>query len=58
MDADGTESSGFPSLPQPVAAYLAADKAKDVDMLDLCFADDAQVHDEGRDHRGLDAIRA
>ena len=45
-------------VPGPVAAYLAAEKAKDADMLALCFADDALVHDEGRDHRGLDAIRA
>ena len=45
-------------LPGPVAAYLAAEKAKDADMLASCFADDALVHDEGRDYRGLDAIRA
>jgi SnoaL-like domain len=45
-------------LPSPVASYLAAEKAKDADMLVRCFADDALVHDEGRDHRGLDAIIA
>jgi hypothetical protein len=45
-------------LPRPVATYLAAEKAKDTDMLVLCFADDALVHDEDRDYRGLDAIRA
>src|SRR5437870_11140208 len=45
-------------LPGPVAAYLAAEKAKNADMLTLCFADDALVHDEGRDYRGRDAIRA
>ena len=45
-------------LPKPVTNYLAAVEAKDTDMLALCFADDALVHDEGRDHRGLDAIRA
>jgi hypothetical protein len=27
-------------------------------MLALCFADDARVHDENSDYRGLDAIRA
>jgi len=27
-------------------------------MLALCFADDAVVHDEDRDHRGLDAIKS
>ena len=46
------------SLPQPVINYLAAVEAKDTDMLALCFADDALVHDEGRDYRGLDAIRS
>jgi SnoaL-like protein len=45
-------------LPAPVAAYLAAEKAKNADMLASCFADDALVHDEGRDHRGRDAIRS
>jgi ketosteroid isomerase-like protein len=46
------------TLPRPVATYLDAVKAKDATMLELCFADDAVVHDEDRDHRGLDAIKA
>ena len=46
------------TLPKPVTNYLAAVEAKDADMLALCFADDALVHDEGRDYRGLDAIRS
>jgi SnoaL-like protein len=46
------------SLPRPVATYLTAEKAKDPDMLDLCFAEDALVHDERRDYRGLDAIKS
>jgi ketosteroid isomerase-like protein len=46
------------TLPKPVATYLAAVKAKDADMLDLCFADDAVVHDEDRDYRGLEAIKS
>ena len=45
------------TLPQPVINYLAAVEAKDTDMLALCFADDALVHDEGRDYHGLGAIR-
>ncbi len=45
-------------LPKPVATYLAAVKARDADMLALCFADDAVVHDEDREHRGLDAIKS
>jgi ketosteroid isomerase-like protein len=44
-------------LPAPVGAYFAAEKAKDADRLARCFADDAVVHDEGRDHRGVEAIR-
>ena len=48
----------LPKLPQPVATYLAAVKAKDTEMFALCFTDDARVHDEGRDYKGLDAIRA
>src|SRR4030081_3526385 len=47
-----------PILPKPVNNYLAAVKAKDTGMLALCFTDDARVHDEGRDYRGLDAITA
>jgi hypothetical protein len=45
-------------LPKPVTNYLAAVGTKDVDMLSRCFADNALVHDEGRDYRGLDAIRS
>jgi ketosteroid isomerase-like protein len=45
-------------LPSPVATYLDAENAKDADMLVGCFAEDALVHDEGRDHRGRDAIRS
>jgi ketosteroid isomerase-like protein len=52
------ENSKSLGLPNPVATYLAAEKAKDLDMLARCFAEDALVHDEGRDYRGLDAIRS
>ena len=45
-------------LPQPVVNYLAAVTAKDTEMFARCFTDDALVHDEGRAHRGLDAIKA
>jgi len=45
-------------LPRPVASYLAAETARDPDMLARCFADDALVHDEDHDYRGLDAIRS
>ena len=45
-------------LPQPVVNYLAAVKAQDTEGSVRCFTDDAQVYDEGRDYRGLDAITA
>jgi ketosteroid isomerase-like protein len=45
-------------LPDPIAAYLAADKAKDLDLIARCFADDALVHDENHDYCGIDAIKA
>jgi hypothetical protein len=32
--------------------------AQDMEMFALCFTDDALVHDEGRDYKGLDAIKA
>jgi ketosteroid isomerase-like protein len=44
-------------VPEPVAAYLAAEAAKDADALSCCFTEDGTVHDEGRDYRGRDSIR-
>ena len=58
MQPDYKDDAKSLNLPRPVATYLAAVKEKDADMLALCFADDAWVHDENRDYRGLDAIRA
>ena len=58
MQPTNTDNAISLSLPRPIAIYLAAVKAKDADMLALCFADDARVHDENSDYRGLDAIRA
>jgi ketosteroid isomerase-like protein len=43
--------------PGPVAAYLAAEKAKDADALSRCFTEDGTVHDEGQDYHGRDSIR-
>jgi hypothetical protein len=45
------------NLPRPVAAYLAAEQARDPDAQALCFTDDAIVRDEDREYRGHDAIR-
>ena len=44
-------------VPEPVAAYLAAEEAKDADALSRCFTEDGTVHDEGQDYRGREAIR-
>jgi ketosteroid isomerase-like protein len=44
-------------IPKPVAAYLAAEEAKNADALSRCFTEDGTVHDEGRDYRGRDSIR-
>jgi hypothetical protein len=46
------------ALPPAVAAYLAAPKDQVGAILDQVFTSDAVVHDEGRTHVGLDAIRA
>ncbi len=45
-------------LPRPVAAYLAAEKAKNAELVALCFHNDAVVRDEGKEHRGVMAIEA
>ena len=46
------------NVPRPVATYLAAEKAKDTQRLSECFREDAVVRDEGREHRGVAAIKA
>ena len=45
-------------LPRPIEIYFESDKARDADGLATCFATDATVHDEGRTHEGLAAIKA
>jgi hypothetical protein len=52
------EPSMTKSLPKPIAAYIAGSNAHNADDDALPFTADAIVRDEGRDHRGLDAIRA
>ena len=44
-------------LPEPIAAYFAADRGQDADTVARCFAEDAVVKDEGHSYAGLDAIR-
>jgi ketosteroid isomerase-like protein len=44
-------------LPKAVAGYLASANAHDAEACAGYFTEDAIVHDEGREHRGLAAIR-
>lgn len=46
------------TLPAPVARYFEAQRSRDLDAQTECFTKDAFVHDEGRDYRGRDDIRA
>jgi hypothetical protein len=45
------------NVPEPVAAYLAAEEAKDAEALSRCFIENGTVGDEGQDYRGRDSIR-
>lgn len=46
------------TIPQPVRTYLTTPKAELGPRLAELFTEDAVVHDDGRTHVGLDAIRA
>jgi hypothetical protein len=46
------------SLPEPIAAYFAADKQNNAQALAHCFTTHAVVKDEGHTHSGIDAIKA
>ncbi len=46
------------NLPQPVAAYFAAEETKTWDSLPDYFAVDARVHDESHEYNGIAAILA
>ncbi len=46
------------TLPQPVAAYVAATNAFDIDAVMACFAEDALVNDHRDEFVGREAIRA
>ena len=45
-------------LPEPVAAYFAADKQQNAEAIARCFTAHAVVKDEGHTHTGIDAIKA
>jgi len=44
-------------LPEPVAAYIAAENGHQTEAFAQCFADNAVVRDEGRTIEGLAAIK-
>ncbi len=44
-------------LPEPIAAYIAAENGHDTEAVARCFADNAVVRDEGRTIKGLAAIK-
>src|ERR1700722_15267193 len=43
-------------VPGPIAAYLAAEEAKDA-ALSRCFTEDGTVHGERQNYHGRDSIR-
>ena len=45
-------------LPEPIAAYFAADKHQNAEAIARCFTAHAVVKDEGHTHMGIDAIKA
>jgi ketosteroid isomerase-like protein len=44
-------------LPQSVSDFVKAQNSRDSDAVAACFAEDAIVQDEGREMRGLSAIK-
>lgn len=45
------------TLPEPVENYIRHANGHDADGAAACFGADAEVRDEGKVHRGRDAIR-
>ena len=44
-------------IPHPINAYVQATNERDNDAFGALFTEDAIVHDEGQEHRGVVAIR-
>jgi ketosteroid isomerase-like protein len=44
-------------LPEPLAAYYAAQNTHDIDAMIAAFAEGAVVKDEGKEHHGVKAVR-
>lgn len=45
------------TLPAALRTYMNSEATRDTELLSQCFAADAEVVDEGRTYRGIDAIR-
>lgn len=58
IPTDPRPADGGLDLPPVILAYFLADRSGDLEALGNCFAADAVVRDEGRDHVGVDAILA
>ena len=57
MSTHPSSNLGRADLPGIIREYIAAANDGRIDDAAACFAEDALVHDESRDHQGLDAIR-
>lgn len=57
LKANASSTSAEITLPRVILNYISAANDGRLDDAAACFAEDALVHDESRDHRGLEAIR-
>ena len=46
-----------PKMPKVISAYLKASNDRDGEAFGTLFTEDAVVHDEGKEHRGVAAIQ-
>jgi hypothetical protein len=51
-----TEMNNHLNLPEPIAAYFAAD-CHDIEAIARCFTSDAMAKDEGHSYAGIAAIK-
>ncbi len=57
MSTHSDSSLAPAALPEVILNYIAAANDGRIDDAAACFAQDALVHDENRDHQGFDAVR-
>lgn len=46
-----------PKMPKVISAYVKASNDRDGEAFGTLFTEDAAVHDEGKEHRGVAAIQ-